>query len=44
MCHLRTQTSSKLMHFLRIFWIPLNFLPFVWVDPGPADRTAGFGA
>ena len=44
MCHLCTQNSSKFMHFLHIFSIPANFLPFAVVDPGPADSSAGFSA
>ena len=43
MCHLRTQNSSKFMHCFHIFWIPVNFLPFALVDPGPAHSSAGFG-
>ena len=44
MCHLRTQNPSEFMHFLPIFSIPVNFVPFALVDPGPADSSAGFGA
>ena len=44
MCHWRTQKSSKFMHFVHIFSIPVNFLPFTLVDPGPADSSAAFGA
>ena len=44
MCNLRTQTPSKFMHFLHIFYIIVNFLPFALVDPGPADGSVGFGS
>ena len=44
MCRLRTQNPSNFMHFLHIFEIVVNFLPFALVDPGPADSSAGFGA
>ena len=44
MCHLCMQNSSKFMHFLHIFQIPANFLPFALMDPGPAESSAGFGA
>ena len=30
--------------FVHIFQIPVNFLPFALVDPGPADSSDGFGA
>ena len=30
--------------FVHIFQIPVNSLPFVLVDPGPANGSAGFGA
>ena len=30
--------------FVHIFHIPVNFLPFALVDPGPADSSAVFGA
>ena len=43
-CHFRTKNLSKSMHFLHIFQICVNFLPFALVDPGPADSSAGFGA
>ena len=44
MCHSRTQISSKFMHCFHIFLIPVNFLPFVLVDTGLGDSSAGFGA
>ena len=29
--------------YVHIFYIPVNFLPFAVVDPGPADSSAEFG-
>ena len=32
------------MHFLHIFYSPVNVLPFALVDPAPANSSAGLGA